>query len=83
MNDSVKINDLYNLNLFLALFYKKKKKIWTRIHQFNGMMIKVHTCVRDCDIMFHVPLAVANFNSDNFFSFNQMKFQYRSLSPKN
>ena len=33
------------------------------------MMIKVHTCVRDCDIMIHVPLAVANFNSDNFFSF--------------
>ena len=32
-------------------------------------MIKVHTCVRDCDIKFHVPLAVANFNSDNFFFF--------------
>lgn len=32
-------------------------------------MIKVRTCMRDCDTMNHVALAVANFNSDNFFSF--------------
>ena len=33
-------------------------------------MISKFTRVRDCDIMIHVPLAVANFNSDNFFSFS-------------
>ena len=51
--------------------------MWTRIHKFNGMsrmMIKVHTCVRDCDIMFHVPLAVANFNFDNFFLLTKWNF---------
>lgn len=45
-------------------------------------MIKVHTCVRDCDIMFHVPLAVANFNSDNFFLLTKWNFCTRHYHRK-